>query len=250
MSEETKPEQRICGAKLRSPGKYGDWLCHLAPMPNGKCYRHGGPSLGGVASPRFRNGRYSKYIRHLKGDLKKGFEAAVKDPELLSLREEAGLLTARTIVLLDKLNAAEAPPWGDAVEAFNDVVTAKDDVARQQALDALGKVIREGAGAARLQASVWAELREVIQEKAKVTKAENDRLAQLEATITVPQAVGLLQALLEEVRVVVPDETLDGRKKLDRIQRRVNELLGLGPKVIEDNGVTVDAEPGVTHGDA
>src|ERR1019366_8858276 len=30
--------------------------------PNGRCRLHGGKSLGGIASPRFKHGRYSKHV--------------------------------------------------------------------------------------------------------------------------------------------------------------------------------------------
>jgi len=44
-----------CDAKTRAGG-----LCQNAPMANGRCRMHGGKSLRGIASPRFKHGRYSK----------------------------------------------------------------------------------------------------------------------------------------------------------------------------------------------
>jgi hypothetical protein len=35
---------------------------HAPPMANGRCRMHGGKSLHGIASPRFKHGRYSKYL--------------------------------------------------------------------------------------------------------------------------------------------------------------------------------------------
>ncbi len=46
-----------CNAKTRAGG-----LCKNAPMANGRCRMHGGKSLCGIASPRFKHGRYSKYL--------------------------------------------------------------------------------------------------------------------------------------------------------------------------------------------
>lgn len=46
----------ICGARTRSGG-----LCQNARMLNGRCHMHGGKSLAGADSPRYKHGRYSKY---------------------------------------------------------------------------------------------------------------------------------------------------------------------------------------------
>ena len=45
-----------CAAKTRSGGR-----CKNAPMgTTGRCRMHGGKSLAGIASPRWKHGRYSK----------------------------------------------------------------------------------------------------------------------------------------------------------------------------------------------
>ena len=45
-----------CNARTRSGG-----LCQNAPIyPAGRCRMHGGKSLRGIASPRFKHGRYCK----------------------------------------------------------------------------------------------------------------------------------------------------------------------------------------------
>ena len=49
--------RRICGAKNRQGEPRG-----RAPRPNGRCHLHGGKSLGGIASPRFKHGHYSRFI--------------------------------------------------------------------------------------------------------------------------------------------------------------------------------------------
>ena len=45
----------ICGAKTRS--STGE-PCQNYPMANGRCRMHGGLSLKGEASPRYKHGRY------------------------------------------------------------------------------------------------------------------------------------------------------------------------------------------------
>jgi hypothetical protein len=49
-------EAEICGAKTR-----GGRPCKNAGMyPSGRCRMHGGKSYRGIASPRYKHGRYSK----------------------------------------------------------------------------------------------------------------------------------------------------------------------------------------------
>ena len=49
---------RTCGARTRS----GEPCKNLAMFPAGRCRMHGGLSLRGLASPRYKHGKYSKDI--------------------------------------------------------------------------------------------------------------------------------------------------------------------------------------------
>ena len=50
-------DSQTCGAKTRSGGR-----CKNTPIgQTGRCRMHGGKSYGGIASPRFKHGQYSKY---------------------------------------------------------------------------------------------------------------------------------------------------------------------------------------------
>ena len=95
---------RLCGAKTRSGS-----ACQNRPMPNGRCRMHGGKSLGGIASPNFKHGGYSKFLPVRLGD---NYQEAMADPELLALRDDIALLDARVhdlmghraqIMLLEKV---------------------------------------------------------------------------------------------------------------------------------------------------
>ena len=48
-----------CGARTRTADRHP---CRKWAMANGRCALHGGKSLMGIASPRFRHGRYSKLL--------------------------------------------------------------------------------------------------------------------------------------------------------------------------------------------
>jgi hypothetical protein len=111
-------ESRLCGAKTRSGG-----TCKKFTMSNGtgRCRLHGGLSPAGVASPHFKHGRRSKYLKHLPAHLRDNFKRALADPELLSLREEAALLTTRIMDLMDK----EAPPSQETWSELRELVQEK-----------------------------------------------------------------------------------------------------------------------------
>ena len=61
------------------------------------CKIHGGDTPVGLAAPNFKTGRYSKY---LPAGLAERYVAARTDPELLSLRDEIGLVDTRITEVL------------------------------------------------------------------------------------------------------------------------------------------------------
>jgi hypothetical protein len=166
----------VCGAKTRAGG-----VCQARPYPNGRCHVHGGATPAGIASPHYKDGRRSRYLKNLPKELGAGYRAALADPELLSLREEAALLTVRIMWLLNRLK--DTPPGPD-------------------------------------YGAVWTELRDVIQDKAKVTAAEVRRLIKLQGVVTVEQALLFARALLTAAREVVTD-----RDQLRRLQEKALMLL-------------------------
>src|SRR5688500_15140239 len=76
-----------CGARTR----YGGPCRQPAMRTNGRCRMHGGKTPSGLASPNLLHGRYSK---DLPTQLLTRFEEALEDRELLSLRQDVGLLDA------------------------------------------------------------------------------------------------------------------------------------------------------------
>src|SRR6187399_1656871 len=90
----------VCGAKTRQ----GD-TCQRPGMPNGRCHLHGGKSLGGVASPSFTTGKYSKYLPTRMLDR---YHEAAEDHELIALREDVALLDARIADMLQRVDTGES----------------------------------------------------------------------------------------------------------------------------------------------
>ncbi len=69
------------------------------------CKYHGGRTPTGMGSPHFRHGRYSKY---LPTGLVNRYVTARTDPELLSLRDEIGLVDTRITEVLTSTSDSAA----------------------------------------------------------------------------------------------------------------------------------------------
>ena len=98
-NEMEKTNRKICGAKTRS-GK----PCRTYPMANGRCRIHGGKSLKGIASPRFKTGKYSKYLPE---KVRTRYLATIVDKDLISLRDEIALNDVYLIELLESMKSGE-----------------------------------------------------------------------------------------------------------------------------------------------
>src|SRR5262249_46273923 len=83
------------GGPTRGALKRDGTPCQARPYANGRCRVHGGETPAGVASPHYRNGRRSKYLRDLPRDLRAGYKAALAGPEQTALVDELAVLEAR-----------------------------------------------------------------------------------------------------------------------------------------------------------
>jgi hypothetical protein len=171
-------------------------------MPNGRCRLHGGKSLGGIASPRYQHGLYSKYVPKT---LRRDHERLLQDRDLTELREELGLLTLRIAKLVGKLEDT-APSWEAVRAKWQEAATTEGDVTT--ALEELDTMIEAGVVAAHNQRVVWKELRRLIQEKTKTARAEWSRLRDLQGLIPLERVMGMWHGVLEAIRANVTDQTL------------------------------------------
>src|ERR1019366_9543991 len=97
----------LCGAKLRKK----DQTCRQAAMPNGRSRLHGGKSLGGSASPRFKHGRYSKHVMFQPPAPGMAWlNLNSQDTADLSLRQELARVTAAIQQLLRALPGQPIDP--------------------------------------------------------------------------------------------------------------------------------------------
>jgi hypothetical protein len=104
-----------------------------------------------------------------------------------------------------------APPWGDAVEALKDFLTAKSATKKAAKLAKLVEVIRTGASASKSQREIWAELREIGQERCRMAAQEHKREIDLKSLIPAADAVMFVEALGDAVKQLVQDQELRNR---------------------------------------
>jgi len=98
---QTRP---ICGAK-RAKGR---GICQSTALyENGRCRNHGGPSLKGIASPSFKDGKHSRYLPHLpKGWVQ---HYGVADADLVTLTHELELNVMAMRTLLEGIQKGRRP---------------------------------------------------------------------------------------------------------------------------------------------
>jgi hypothetical protein len=190
-------------------------------MANGKCYLHGGATPAGVASPHYKDGRRSRYLKNLPCHMGAAFRSALADPDLTCLRSELCLQAAMIEDRLVQLSREEGPAWSTLVLALDILQLARSKGEPvDAAIDQLDGLIRSGAACARARHELWSEVRALMVEKTRTAAAEAKRLADLQGLVRVEDALLFARALLAAAR-----ETVTDRDQLRRLQERALALL-------------------------
>ena len=216
--------QDRCGAKLRKkPGVF----CKKFPVPGrNRCYLHNGNAACGPAIGTFKHGRYSKVLPQR---LLQKYEAARKDPELLSHQAELRLIDAHLGELLEQIKDCNGPDVvRRAREAWKDLQAAKannDNEGTAKAFDVLGEVLTSTEG----NTIGWSEVREVVDLRRKILETETRRLKDSEATLTIEQGLTMIGYLNSAIRKAVnAHTTVDiARLILAEISRDFGRLVGV-----------------------
>jgi hypothetical protein len=203
----------LCGAKTRSGS-----ACKNRPMLNGRCRMHGGKSLGGLASPNFIHGRYSKF---LPTHLAERYQEAVRDPELLALREEIALVDARVHDLLKRVDTGEAGRlWKEIRGTYAELrqaISKGDANTMVTALDCMEEIIENGKG----DYYAWGEVYKLIEQRRRLAESERKRLVAMEQMISTERAMVMISNISHLIRENVTD-----RAALVRITEGLRKLVG------------------------
>lgn len=235
-------EHADCAAVGGACGAFDGLACDVSIglRPNGRCIRHGGSSLSGMAAPGWRGRGMSRVLPERLLD---HYHEALNDPDLLSLRTEIALHRAMLNDLLARLSGGEHVPraafaatatLGRAWRAFNDAYRSGSPERLGTALTALDEAVRGVGGAmeqARAESDLRGEVRATTKELERLARSENSRLVDLHNMITAERALALqhasVTALLDVLEANVPDASV--RAKIRReASARMQELTGRG----------------------
>lgn len=151
------PKRHLATLRNRTPWRY----CTQDRMRGRpKCRIHGGPSLTGMAHPRYRNGKRTNPFA-AGSALAEGYTFLRTDEQYLSVKEQMRLLTAREEMVVERIRVGEgesAAAWARAREAMGQIEAA---MAVRPPTE---------ASAAQLQAGI-AEIRAVVVDGAEREEA-------------------------------------------------------------------------------
>jgi hypothetical protein len=178
---------------------------------------HGGRTLMGLAAPRLKTGRYSKFLpTRLAAD----YERTAHDPELLALRHELAVVDARITDLLRRVDTGEAGElWQHARTAWQTFKHAQAE-ARQllqaRAAVELDGVLEQAVG----DYAAWHEIIQLIEQRRKLVESEAKRLAAMQQMMTKEQAMLWLRTLVAILKRHIAD-----RETLQKISLDLNALV-------------------------
>lgn len=169
---------------------------------------HGGKSLLGPGSPHYRTGAYSKF---LPSRMAADFNAALHDPELVSLRKEIATVDARIIDVLKRVDTGEAGVIWQAAQAamarFDREWGKKDGHGMEVALGEMRRLMTQGS-------SDWATWRvvvaELIESKRKLVDSEQRRISLTHESLTIDRAMLLLSTIVQILQRHISDRAILG----------------------------------------
>lgn len=209
----------ICGAQRNNmPGV----RCQRPPLSGSlRCHKHGGKSLKGEVSPSYKDGRMSRYSGANR--LQQRLDAALADPEYLSLRPELALIDA---MLADRWENLEAGGnddlWSILETQFQQFkgAMASGDVRKMRAtISDIEHTVSKGSS----EALARQEIRELIRDRQRLAESMQKTLVTLKQTVTVEQTIQLLHRVINIVA-----ETVDDRRQVSEVMRKIVALTQSG----------------------
>ena len=180
------------------------------------CSTHGGKTPSGIGSPHWKHGRYSK---DLPSNLAADYVRALKDPDLVSLREELALVDAFIAQDIRKLSTLEeAGDWSKAlgllVEMENASANGDLELVSLRLRDLTG-LINKGEESIKVRNRIL----DRIEQRRKIADSERRRMVDLRLLMSVERQMLLLAA----VSTILGEEITDvGQRR--RIAERIRRI--------------------------
>jgi hypothetical protein len=166
------------------------------------CHWHGGKSQVGAGAHSFKHGRYSRY---LPTRMIEQYEKSLRDPDLLSLKNDIAVVDARLAELVAMLDRGESGThWRQlraAMKRLNEVKTFEE---KREALENLGHMIAQGGEVFK----VWEDIFTAQDHRRRLAMTERRRLADMQASVTAEQAIALVHSVVALIRKHVTDRAI------------------------------------------
>lgn len=199
--------RRRCNARSK---RTGEQCGALAMRGKEKCYHRGGKSLTGTASPSFGHGLYSRQATAAFGSL---FTEIRADADLGELRDDLSVFIALAREQLEGIRSGESKEAWKALQKIFTDLRGKESEGNvpgvQTCLAAMGEIIQRGV----LAHHARSELADLLEKQSRVADRENRRLDSKYRSIAVDQAMVILIAIANSIRMAVEGAAIDEREK-------------------------------------
>lgn len=203
-----------CNAKSK---RTGEPCQRPAINGTGKCYHHGGMTPRGFALPQTKTGQYSK---HLPTRLVSTYQETLADPKLWELNEKAGLVNARLVELVQRLDTGESgATWAalrDAWDELHAAITTGNVAKTNLFLPVVSNLIEVG----NRDNALWIEIAGMINLYKGLSESERRHNENMERMITAEQMMLMFAAVTDLVRQNVSD-----RNALHAISTGIEKLI-------------------------
>lgn len=179
---------------------------------------HGGKTPGGIASPHWKHGRYSKYMP--AGVLDK-YEGALADRELLALTDEIALARARLFQLLERVQTYDASDHWKNIAAYVEVLVVGLRKSDPDKINDSMRGIQAIVSGARGDYATWGEIADVAERIRRLSDSESRRRKDMQLMIQADDATNFVVAVATLAREYVPEGLrLEFHDKLMGLMRR------------------------------
>lgn len=199
-----------------------------------KCRAHGGASPRGLASPHYKDGRYSKSLpRHLLTH----YKAAMSDGRIVSLREDIAVVDARFAELLERIDSRETTSaWAQAREAQT-IIRAGFGAQDTTMIQAGMRQLTDALSAGQADYKTWDEITKIIEVRRRLVESERRFMVELQQMLTIEDVTMIIDALASSIKRNVTDV-----RALSAIQQDITAILGREPGTAIAAGNTIEGD--------
>lgn len=200
--------ERVCGSrKTNTKGKEVWKRCSKKNIDsdNKRCRFHGGQTPNGMASPHWEGKGKSEYLPDTLGERMDEF---LKDPSIVSVREDLALANVRLTQLMQEVEVgANAERWKKIEEVVPDLVEAFEKQKQKdmrRLLSKLETLVQKGAESEER----WEDISNWIDQRRKLSQTETKRLKQGTDTLTFEEVRQVLDIITHTVTSILDEYNL------------------------------------------